>query len=345
MLLATSVLALAAGTASAQAPDGGRVIAGRATIESGAARTVVRQSSGRAIIDWRGFDVGRDHSVRFDQPGARAVTLNRVESGRVSTIAGSISAPGTVMIQNGAGVLFTGDARIDVGGLVATSGRVDAARFQSQGTVSIWGGEAGAGRVSNQGTITVGEAGLAALVGREVENSGTIVARSGTVALASGTHTTLDLAGDGMLRVTVPGEGGRVSTTGTIDAGEGRVLLSAPAAAGALDGAINTAGLVRARGGISVTGGGSVRIGGTLDASGAHTVPAGAGRCRGRRTSPWRPPPRSRRTAARDAADAWCCGATATPGWTAASARRATPGPASSRRPAPSGSPSARARR
>jgi filamentous hemagglutinin family protein len=238
---------------------------------------VVRQTTPRAVIDWRGFDVGRGHAVEFDQPGAGAMTLNRVTTGGASRIEGAIRAPGTVIIQNQAGVLFTKDARIDVGGLVATSGRVDAARFQAGAGIRIEGGGAPGARVVNEGAITIGEAGLGALVGRDVENAGSIVAQRGTVALASGTATTIDLAGDGMVRLAVTGHdpGGRVASTGAIDVGEGRVVMSAGAAAGALDAVINTGGLVRAGGAagdggsIELTGGGgTVRIGGGLDVAG-----------------------------------------------------------------------------
>ncbi len=115
-------------------------------------------------------------SVTFDQPGRNAATLNRVRTARPSIIEGAIRAPGKVIIENAAGVLFTGTARIDVGGLVATSQAVDAARFLGDGRLEIGGGERAGARVVNRGTITIGEAGLAGLVGSDVENAGAIVA-------------------------------------------------------------------------------------------------------------------------------------------------------------------------
>ncbi|MFN7001349.1 MAG: filamentous hemagglutinin N-terminal domain-containing protein, partial [Elioraea tepidiphila] len=272
---------MAAAPALAQAPQGGTVAHGSAAISATAAETRVHQSSNRAIIDWRSFDVGRDHRVAFDQPGAQAATLNRVHSGRESTIAGQITAPGTVIIQNTHGVVFSGTARVDVGNLVATSQTVDAARFAADGRITMRGGEAAGARVENQGTITVREAGLAALVGGRVANSGTIVARRGTVALASGETTTIDLAGDGVVQLAVSGDAGRadagVENTGLIDAGGGRVVLSAGTASGLLSNAINTSGVIRAAsadgagGTIELVGRGegTVRVAGNLDASGA----------------------------------------------------------------------------
>ncbi|MBP7243190.1 MBG domain-containing protein, partial [Amaricoccus sp.] len=280
LLVSASVLALGA-PAAADGPTGGTVARGKATISSATGRTTVRQSSRRAIVDWKRFDVARDHTVVFDQPGRKAATLNRVTTGGRSVIDGALRAPGTVVIQNRAGVLFTRGARVDVGGLVAASQDIDAARFQKQGRLVIGGGEAAGARVTNEGRITVGEKGLAALVGSSVENAGVIMANRGTVALASGARTTLDLAGDGVFRIAVDGDGAGdgagVSNSGVIDVGQGRVMLSAGAASRALDAAINTTGLIRATsangaGGVVELvgrGAGAVRVGGTIDASGA----------------------------------------------------------------------------
>ncbi|WP_337875532.1 MBG domain-containing protein [Elioraea sp.] len=281
LLAGAAAAALLAQPAQAQAPQGGSVAQGAATISATAAETRIRQATPRAVIDWQSFDVGRDHRVAFDQPGAHAATLNRVHSGRESTIAGQITAPGTVIIQNTHGVVFTGTARVDVGGLVATSRAADANRFMAEGRLELRGAEAAGARVENQGSITVREAGLAALVGGRVANSGTIVARRGTVALASGETTTIDLAGDGVVRIAVEGDARRpdaaVANTGLIDAGGGRVLLTAGTASGLLAHVINTSGVIRAAsaegagGTIELVGRGqgTVRVAGTLDASGA----------------------------------------------------------------------------
>ncbi|WP_298837210.1 MBG domain-containing protein [uncultured Roseobacter sp.] len=280
----TSLAALAAGSlwlstaqVAAQSPQGGVVASGAATISKTASQSVIQQSTQRAVIDWQGFDVGRDHTVVFDQPGRSSATLNRVQSVSPSLIEGTITAPGTVVIQNTAGVLFTGTARVDTGGLVAASQIVDAGYFLNSGNYRIGGGERPGARVVNEGSFTIGDAGLAALVGTDVENAGVIMAHMGTVALASGTQTTIDLSGDGVFQIAVNGapEGGRVSHTGTINASGGQVLLTAGGAAGALDSVINTSGVIRAasgsRSGGSIRlvgrGGGAVRVAGKADAS------------------------------------------------------------------------------
>jgi filamentous hemagglutinin family protein len=167
LLVGGSLLALA-GPAAAQGPTGGAVVRGKATISQSADRSVIRQKSKRAIVDWKRFDVGRGHEVIFDQPDARSATLNRVRSADRSLIEGAIRAPGTVVLQNQAGVTFARGARVDAGGMVASSQAVDAEAFARDGGLRIGGGERPGARVVNAGTVTVGARGLAALVGGDV---------------------------------------------------------------------------------------------------------------------------------------------------------------------------------
>ncbi|WP_300035253.1 MBG domain-containing protein [uncultured Roseobacter sp.] len=272
---AAAVLALASGQTNAQSPQGGVVASGAATISQNSSQSVISQTTQRAIIDWQSFDVGKNHTVTFDQPGRSSATLNRVQSVTPSLIQGTLTAPGTIVIQNTAGVVFSGSARVDAGGLVAASQRVDPGHFMASGNFRIGGGERHGARVLNEGEFTIGEAGLAALVGTDVENAGVIMAHMGTVALASGELTTIDLAGDGVFQVSVDGDraGAKVTQSGSVNVSGGRVLLTAGGAAGALDAVINTSGVIRAssgtqRGGsIELVGRGqtSVTVSGDLD--------------------------------------------------------------------------------
>jgi filamentous hemagglutinin family protein len=254
------------------------VVSGSALLQQSPNRLTVKQSSQRAVIDWRSFDVGATNQVHFAQPSATAATLNRVNGGAGSVIAGRISAPGTVIIQNNHGVVFTKDSRVATGGLVATALAVDVNRFSSTGGIAMHGGAVAGARVTNQGEISVRDAGLVALVGPRAENNGVINARRGTVALASGSLSTIDLAGDGVFRIAVDGNAdlARVSNSGTIAADGGRVLLTAGAATQALDSVINTSGVIRAGaarhagGTIEILGrdGAGVAVSGSLDARG-----------------------------------------------------------------------------
>src|SRR5262249_40991329 len=108
--------------AYAQLPQGGQVTAGSAVItRTGAASMVVTQASDKAALSWTSFSIGSGHSVRFDQPSASSIALNRVTGGSRSEIFGSLSSNGQVFLVNPNGILFGRGAQVDVGGLVAST--------------------------------------------------------------------------------------------------------------------------------------------------------------------------------------------------------------------------------
>lgn len=89
------------------------------TSDDGLVMTLL-QSSGAIVVNWDSFDIGKGYTVRFVQPtGGRA--LNKVRSGEVSLIDGVLQANGEVMIENGAGIIFGKNARVNTGSLVATA--------------------------------------------------------------------------------------------------------------------------------------------------------------------------------------------------------------------------------
>ena len=104
-------LAFTAALANAQPapnarPSGGTVVAGSAAISRSATNTRIDQSSPRAAIDWRSFDIGSQQSVTFAQPSSSAVALNRVTGPDPSQIAGRIDANSQFVLVNQSGVNF-----------------------------------------------------------------------------------------------------------------------------------------------------------------------------------------------------------------------------------------------
>ncbi|MBR0653409.1 filamentous hemagglutinin N-terminal domain-containing protein [Roseomonas terrae] len=286
-LLAGTALVLPV-AAAAQAPNAApvldRVVAGSITVHQDAAQTTVQQAQQRGIVDWRSFNIGRDHTVRFQQPGASSITLNRVTTPDPSTIAGRISANGQVAIVNQSGVVFTQGAQVDAAGLIVSSANISNENFMAGRMVFDQPGRPDA-RIENAGTITIREAGLAALVAPQVANRGTIAARMGRVALAGAETHVIDLYGDGLLSIEVtggvrqaPGNGGAlVTNTGVIEAQGGTVLLTAAAADGIVQDLVRAGGTISAdtdaatgrTGRIAINGtGGAVRIEGEVRATG-----------------------------------------------------------------------------
>ncbi|WP_426956411.1 filamentous hemagglutinin N-terminal domain-containing protein [Muricoccus radiodurans] len=275
--------------ARAQAPDarpqGGQVVAGSAVIAGDAARTRITQSTDRAAIDWRSFDVGRDHTVQFQQPSTGSLTLNRVTGPDPSQIAGRIQANGQVAIVNQSGVVFHQGAQVDAAGLVVSTANIGNDAFMRGGRLTFDQPGRPDARIENRGTITVREAGLAALVAPQVANRGVIAARMGRVALAGAETSVVDLYGDGLMSLEVtspvrqrPANGeALVTNTGTITATGGTVVLTAQAVDGLVQDLVRAGGRIEANtdpatgraGRIVASGtGGAVRIEGEMIATG-----------------------------------------------------------------------------
>ncbi len=269
-------------------PQGASVVAGQASVQQSGALTTVHQASQRAVIDWRSFNLSATETVRFNQPGAQAATLNRVLGSDPSAILGRIQANGQVFLVNPNGIVFGRSARVDVGALVASTANVGNADFMAGRLAFTQPGRAGAA-VVNEGRITVADGGLAALLGPVVANHGLIQARLGRVALAAGEAFTLDLRGDQLIqfvlgRAALDGladaDGrplaARLDHSGQILADGGMVQLSAASASRLLDSVIQVGGEIRATsfqstpGRIALRGDSGTRLtlAGTLDVSG-----------------------------------------------------------------------------
>lgn len=253
-------------------PTSGVVTAGNAQIVQNAAAMQVNQSSNKAIIDWQAFNIGRDASVRFNQPTVSSVTLNRVaaNTGR-SVIDGALSANGQVWLLNPDGVMFSNTARVDAGGLLATTMNLGNADFMGGNYRLV---KDGAGSIVNQGGLKAAGGGYVALLAPEVRNEGVISARLGTVALATGDELRLDFAGDRLIEVKVDKAtvDGLIDNKNLIEAEGGWVLMSTDAASRLSQGAINNTGIVRAttvqeHEGVIKLLGGVTTVAGTLDAS------------------------------------------------------------------------------
>lgn len=293
-LFATTAMTVASVLASTSAyavdvnetPTGGVVVGGSSTISYGGANNQnlnVLQTTQQSVINWNSFNLGKDASATYVQPNANSLSVNRVTGAGndPSKIYGTLSSNGRIMILDANGVLFGASAKVDVGGIIATTGTLDADNqnklMAGQGfTINNIDKNAEA-KIENQGVINVADGGLAAFVAPWVANSGAINAKLGSVTLAAGQKLTVDLAGDNLISIAVTDklEKALVENSGAIDAAGGNVTISANAAKGLVDEVINMSGVVKAnsfsqKGGKIVLsgGGGKVKVTGKLDASG-----------------------------------------------------------------------------
>ena len=267
--------------AALAAPQGGTVVAGQATITQPTATSqVITQTTNKAIIDWRSFSIANGEKVRFNQPSNTSVTLNRVTGFDPSSILGEMSSNGKIFLVNPYGVVFGAGARVDVGGLVASTLSIANSDFLA-GRYSLTSVDPDApaqrGAVRNEGTISA-PGGMVALVGPSVSNTGTIVANGGRVGMVAANAVSVDVEGDGLLffQTSATAATNRLEQLGRIQADGGSIEMRAAARGAFADTVLNMAGVVQAkaigsRGGqIVIDGGGEgiVRVAGRVDATG-----------------------------------------------------------------------------
>lgn len=224
------------------APEGGQLIHGDVVFGGTADAMLVEQNTRHAIIHWDQFSIAEGASVRFQQPDAQSAVLNRVIGAGRSDLLGELSANGQVFLLNPNGVLIGADARIDVGGFLASTLEVPDSDFLAGGDL-LFSGEATAA-VQNLGRVEA-LGGDIWLIARQVENQGSLQAADGQVGLAGGGEVLLTTGGDQRLFVRPAGGAGAVLNAGDIHA--------AAAELKALGGnsyalAINNSGIVRATG-------------------------------------------------------------------------------------------------
>ncbi|MGH8409234.1 MAG: filamentous hemagglutinin N-terminal domain-containing protein, partial [Pseudomonas sp.] len=170
--------------------------------QSGGKTTVtIEQTADKAILNWETFNVGRNTTVDFQQQSNWAV-LNRVNdpNARPSEIQGQINAPGTVMIMNRNGVIFSGSSQVNVRNLVAAAATITDDQFtqrgiyvDANGTQPTFTDAAGKVEVQRGALIqthnpatSTDAGGYALLLGSEVENAGSIITARGQATLAAG---------------------------------------------------------------------------------------------------------------------------------------------------------------
>ena len=100
---------------------------------------LIDQASRQAIYNWLSFDIGAQNGVRFQMPDATSSALNRVSnSTHPSEILGELTSNGRIFLINGNGILFGKDARVNVGGLIASTLNLNNDDFLNGLTTSIY---------------------------------------------------------------------------------------------------------------------------------------------------------------------------------------------------------------
>ena len=200
-------------------PVGESLRAGRARFDRSAPGSLsIYQNSDKLIVNWREFSIAAGETTRFIQPSATSIALNRVVTANPSRLFGNLEANGKVYLINPNGILVGRAGAVNTRGFVASTLDVSDASFLSGATLRLSGDSEAS--VVNEGSIqAIG--GDVFLVGRTVENSGTI--RASTVGLGAGSEVVIVPTGRERLSVIAGNASGDqadkgVNNQGTIEA-------------------------------------------------------------------------------------------------------------------------------
>ena len=196
---------------------------GRADFATSGSTTTITTSD-VAVINYDRFNIRAGETVNFVQPGVDSRVLNRVVgSTDRSMIFGNLLANGQVYVVNPSGVIFGEDSIVNASHFYAVGGNITDKDFLS-GELMFRDLR---GTVTNLGSIS---AERVALLGKIIENKGSIVAPDGLVTLAAGEEVYLGER-DGNVFVNISNAsdvpGAAVENSGSIDAEGGFVGIYA----------------------------------------------------------------------------------------------------------------------
>ncbi|MFQ1048972.1 filamentous hemagglutinin N-terminal domain-containing protein [Avibacterium paragallinarum] len=257
-------------------PKNHKLTQGEASISQNNNAMTIDQKSDRVSIDWESFNIGKQASVTFNQPASSSIAYNRVTGADVSTIQGKLNANGRVFLSNPNGVIFTKDAQVNVGAILATTKEVEKLAEKpkysySRDEASFKRKKEQEGEIRNEGVIQAEEA--IYLVGDKVVNNGElrltgnpeeviklnysgnldgIAVKNKTVLLAAGDSFTFDLA-NFSISLTGKQVAGLIENKGAIISND-RILLTAKGEDQLKHSAVNNAGLLEAND-IAIEGG------------------------------------------------------------------------------------------
>jgi len=224
-------------------PQGQSVSAGDVTFTQNGNQLDIHQNTDKAIVNYSDFDIAKGETVNFNQPGARAVILNRVLGDSASDIFGTMNANGKVFLVNPNGVYFAPGAQVDVGALAVSTLPITDADFLND-KLEFQDENNSSGAIHNSGSLHGKD--YIVLLAPLIHNSGDIDANQ--VSL---------LAGDKVILVPSDGEGigfeVESSTATTLIENNGLIQgnelsLWASSAEGVWDAVINNEGNIEASG-------------------------------------------------------------------------------------------------
>lgn len=260
--VALAILALAPLEAQAQLVSGGSALVGSGSqpaVVTSSGVTDITLGAPRTILDWTSFNLGLDKAVvyRFQDPAW--IVLNRVNGqavidGQIESLVGGQRSSGNVWFSAPGGVIFGPNARLNVGGLLATTASVATSGFLDSGNRAFSFTGANASGVSIRTGAELKAAGMLAFISGAVTSQAGSTVQGGTVFYgAAGDFTVRFSPQPGNLDLVdfvVPASGGSGSAAPFALQGDtvgGNVLLAVVNRADVTNAVISAPGLIAAQ--------------------------------------------------------------------------------------------------
>lgn len=234
----------------------------------------INQTTSTLKASYNSFNIGANETVNLNQQaGFRAMFI--VTGNDASQIQGKFNVSNMLLFVNPNGVYFAHGSEVNVGSVIFSTLKISdgdflAGNYKFTGTNNM-------GSIVNHGVIKAKDEGYIVLLGKTVDNSGTLVANNGSVVLGSAQEATLDFFGNGLVKAKLSGNAleATIKNSGKISADGGFVQM----ATNARSAAINISGIVEANqlverdGVIRLEGGdhSKVEVSGQLIAKGENT--------------------------------------------------------------------------
>ena len=186
-----TTIALLSLTSLAQAaPSLNQVTNGNATVTQNAGDTTINQTSASATIDWHSFNTTQHQTVVFNQPNTQSLTVNNILDANPTTIHGSITANGRIILLNPNGFFFGANSSVSAHTFIAAATTNSNTSYNSlTNTLSIINNDAINGTITVDGTITATKTQLIAK--RVAANDTATVNATGAITITATQDATL----------------------------------------------------------------------------------------------------------------------------------------------------------
>ena len=225
-------------------PQGETVVSGTASIAKNVNNLTITQTSEKLVTNWQSFNIGQNHAVNFIQPSTESIALNRVTGSGVSLIQGALNSNGQVFLINPEGIIFSKNAQVNVGGLVASTQDISNDNFLNN-HLSFQGSSQNS--IINNGEITAKDNGSIFLLAAKIINEGQINSNQGNINLGAGSKFYIDFGNQVKLQVENEMLETLIENNGAIITADGNIYLTSQAASQIKSSVINNTGIIEAK--------------------------------------------------------------------------------------------------